>query len=96
MRRVFSTMYYWGTTEATNMIISEIDQDKTISENIIMAIKIFYFFLLFVFYFLIVNFMKKDMIKFYSVLKILPLELVKKNKGLVQKLDKTFKGGELI
>lgn len=96
IRPVLSTMYYWGTTDITNLLMKEIDLDQTISENVVVGFKVVYFLLFFVFYFWVVVDLKERMVGYYSLLVVLPLELVHSNKGLVFKLEKAFKGDKLI
>lgn len=96
IRQCFSTMYYWGTTDTTNLLMGEINSDRSVAENVILFIEFTNIILFFVFYFWIVGTLGAVMVEYYSVLKILPLDLVNKNKVLTRKLDFAFQGGHLI
>lgn len=96
LRQCFSTMYYWGTTDTTNLLMGEINSDRSVVENLVLFIELTNVVLFFVFYFWIVSALGSVMVQYYSVLKILPLGLINKNKLLTRKLDLAFQGGSLV
>lgn len=96
MRRIWMVPYYWGSIETSNIILEQLIDDGKLMDIVGVFANLELVLIFFFMYFSLVIQLQRIFLYWYSLLGILPIDLVKRNIVGVRYLEKIALGGDRL